>query len=116
MKRRKFLGAASLGAAMALGPVFVREAFASSVRNGPPALRLPGRRTQVFATFVFTVRPKGKGIVARWVLPSGTALPGVPQASGPRARSSRCLKRSTGSLKGTRVMKSRVRTRFSFAT
>ena len=38
----------------------VRRSFASSVRNGPPALRLPGKRTQAHATFVFTVLPKAK--------------------------------------------------------
>ena len=66
----------------------VRQSFASSVRNGPPALRLPGKRTQVFATFVFTVQPKAKkGIVARWFLPNGRPLPAVPKANAKRVGS-----------------------------
>jgi hypothetical protein len=66
----------------------VRQSFASSVRNGPPALRLPGKRAQVFANFVFAVQPKAKrGIVARWFLPSGRALAGVPKANAKRVGS-----------------------------
>jgi hypothetical protein len=63
----------------------VRRSFASSVPNGPPALRLPGKRTQVNANFVFAVQPKGKrGIIARWFLPSGRALAGVPKPNAKR--------------------------------
>ena len=66
----------------------VRQSFASSVRNGPPALRLPGKRTQVHANFVFTVQPKAKkGIVARWFLPNGRALPGVAKPNAKRVGS-----------------------------
>jgi hypothetical protein len=62
----------------------VRRAFASSIRNGPATLRLPGRRTQAHATFVFASRPKRGPIVARWFLPGGKPLAGVAKANAPR--------------------------------
>ena len=62
----------------------VRRSFASSVSNGPPALRLPGKRSQAHATFVFTVLPKAKKVVARWFLPNGSALAGVVKPNAKR--------------------------------
>ena len=62
----------------------VTRAFISAMRTGPPATALPGRRTALWAHFVFAVQPKpGMRLQVTWYPPPGAGRPrsvGKPNA------------------------------------
>jgi hypothetical protein len=62
---------------------FVSRAYMAAFRNGPPASRLQGRRTQVWAYFVFLVKPEpGRAITVTWYANGkAVAVVGKPRAT-----------------------------------
>ena len=77
---------------------------------GTPASRVAVARQRDRRREDFAAVSCGRGCVASSHQPA--RLPGVPQASGPRYSSSRRVNRPAGNCAGTRVEKSRQRTRF----
>ncbi len=60
----------------------VKDAFASSTKAGAAATRLPGRRTEVWATFVFSALPTRGRITVAWTYPGHRRVPPLGQRVG----------------------------------
>jgi hypothetical protein len=61
-----------------------RQAFATSVKNGPPTARLPRRAKQAYAYFRFATQPAArKRVTVTWYQPNGARLGTVKKANRP---------------------------------